>query len=73
MLDIIADKVANQQRITTDEAIYLYKEAPLEWLQEQADSIRQRLHTDKAFYNRNIHFEPTNKCIYSCKFCSFYR
>lgn len=73
MLDIIENKIATQQRITTDEAIFLYNEAPLNWLQEQADSIRLRLHSDKAFYNRNIHFEPTNKCIYSCKFCSFYR
>ena len=73
MLNIIEDKIANEQRISIDEALWLYENAPTPWLQKQANSLRQKLHSDKAFYNRNIHFEPTNKCIYSCKFCSFYR
>ena len=73
MLKIIEDKISAKQRISKEEALWLYKEAPTEWLKQQADGIRKSLHGDKAFYNRNIHFEPTNKCIYSCKFCSFYR
>ena len=73
MLKEIENKVSQQLRITSEEALWLYEEAPTEWLRTQADSIRIRLHQNKAFYNRNIHFEPTNKCIYSCKFCSFYR
>ena len=35
--------------------------------------MRRRLHGEEAYYNRNIHFEPTNKCVYACKFCAFYR
>ena len=66
-------KLAAGERISEEECLWLYKEAELEWLQKKADSIRSQKHGDKAFYNRNIHFEPTNKCIYSCKFCSFYR
>ena len=73
MLEDIAQKISNSERITTEEALFLYNESPLSWLQEKADGIKKKLHGDKVFYNRNIHFEPTNKCIYSCKFCSFYR
>ena len=73
MLKNIEHKISNSERITTEEALWLYNEAPTSWLKEQADGIRRKLHGDKAFYNRNVHFEPTNKCIYSCKFCSFYR
>ena len=73
MLDKLEEKIADKVRISVEEAIWLYKNAPTNWLKNQADRIRKELHSDKAFYNRNIHFEPTNKCIYSCKFCSFYR
>ena len=73
MQKIIENKVKNSERVSTEECLWLYKSAPLDWLQQLADSIRCKKHGDKAFFNRNIHFEPTNKCIYSCKFCSFYR
>ena len=69
----IEEKIAAGQRVSKEECLWLYKDAPLDWLQSVADGIRKKKHEDKAFYNRNIHFEPTNKCIYSCKFCSFYR
>ena len=60
-------------RLTPADAVRLFQEAPSEWLREQADAMRVRKHGDAVFYNRNIHFEPTNKCIYSCKFCAFAR
>lgn len=60
-------------RITPDQAVFLFESAPLEWLQAQADRRRRTLHGDAAFYNRNIHFEPTNKCVYACRFCAFAR
>jgi aminodeoxyfutalosine synthase len=28
---------------------------------------------DKVFYNRNIHLEPTNRCVFNCRFCSYRR
>jgi aminodeoxyfutalosine synthase len=73
MLKEIEKKLSQKLRITPAEALWLYKEAPTAWLQQAANKIRLDLHAEKAFYNRNVHYEPTNKCIYSCKFCSFYR
>ena len=38
-----------------------------------ANAVRERLHGDKTFFNRNRHINYTNVCALSCKFCSFYR
>lgn len=73
MKEQILDHISKSQALTAEEGMWLYQTAPLAWLQETADLIRKNIHANKVFFNRNIHFEPTNKCIYSCKFCSFYR
>jgi aminodeoxyfutalosine synthase len=72
-LNRIEAKLAAGDRLSGEEALHLYEKAPLAWLQAQADAVRRRLHGNEAYYNRNIHFEPTNKCVYACKFCAFYR
>src|SRR5665213_1359058 len=69
----IEEKLSKKERLTPDEGVFLYQNAPLPWLQEQATRVRERLHGDEAYYNRNIHFEPTNICVYACKFCAFFR
>ncbi len=61
------------QRLSPEQALWLFESAPLAWLAEKADAVRRRHFGNEVYYNRNIHFEPTNKCVYSCKFCSFYR
>ncbi len=67
----IALKVINKQRISKDEGLILYKEAELGFLGMLANFVRESMHSDKTFFNRNIHLEPTNICIYNCKFCSY--
>lgn len=69
----IARKVEAAQRITTEEALYLYEHAPLGYLGTLANAVRERRHGDKTFFNRNFHIEPTNVCIYTCTFCSYSR
>jgi aminodeoxyfutalosine synthase len=29
------------------------------------------MHGDRTYFNRNFHIEPTNVCVFSCKFCSY--
>ncbi len=70
---IIVNKLESSQRLTKDEALWLYENASLEFLSEWALKSKKQKFGDKVFYNRNIHFEPTNVCVYSCKFCAFYR
>jgi len=72
-LNEIDRALRSHERLTREQASTLFREAPLEWLRERADARRIALHGDAAFYNRNIHFEPTNKCVYACRFCAFAR
>ncbi len=72
-LRAIAQKVADRQRISFDEGVYLYEHGELGYLGALANHVRERLHGDKVFFNRNFHVEPTNICVFDCKFCSYSR
>lgn len=70
-LQVIAEKVRSGQRITFEDGVLLYEKADLGFLGILANSIREKRHGDKTFFNRNFHIEPTNLCVYDCKFCSY--
>ena len=74
MLNIqtIADKVRRGERIGTQEAEVLWQ-APLWLLGELAVGAKRRHSGDKIYYNRNFHIEPTNLCVFNCRFCSYRR
>ncbi len=67
----IVQKALSFQRISKDEALFLYKNADVGLLGAVADVINREKNQDLVVFNRNIHIEPTNICIYNCKFCSF--
>ncbi|MBK0379479.1 aminofutalosine synthase MqnE [Mucilaginibacter segetis] len=69
----IAEKVLHNQRITFDEGVLLFEKAELGYLGVLANYIREQKHGDKTYFNRNFHIEPTNLCVYDCKFCSYSR
>lgn len=69
----VANKVLQEERITFDEGVYLYEKAELGYLGVLANFIREKRHGDITFFNRNFHIEPTNVCVYDCKFCSYSR
>lgn len=72
-LKTIAEKVKNQQRITDEECLLLFEKGSLGFVGTLANYIRERLHGDVTYFNRNFHIEPTNVCVFSCKFCSYSR
>lgn len=72
-LRLIAGKITNNTRITPDEGLSLFKNADLPLLGLLAGIVRRRLNGNFAYYNRNFHIEPTNKCIYNCRFCSYHK
>jgi aminodeoxyfutalosine synthase len=72
-LQSIAAKVHASERITTDDALLLYERASLSFAGSLANLIRERKHGDRTYFNRNFHIEPTNVCVYDCKFCSYSR
>ncbi len=69
----IAQKVFRTERITFDEGVLLYEKGELGYLGVLANYIREKRHGDFTYFNRNFHIEPTNVCIYDCKFCSYSR
>ncbi|MBK7438255.1 MAG: CofH family radical SAM protein [Saprospiraceae bacterium] len=70
---LIWDKIQAGKRLLPADALYLYEEAPLGLTAAMANWVREQRHEDKTYFNRNIHIEPTNVCIYDCKFCSYSR
>ncbi|HWR34089.1 MAG TPA: aminofutalosine synthase MqnE [Chitinophagaceae bacterium] len=72
-LQSIAEKVKAGQRITDEDGLLLFEKASLGFVGSLANEIKQRLHGDKVFFNRNFHIEPTNVCVFSCNFCSYSR
>lgn len=70
-LQSIAKKIINQERITNEEAILLFEEGELGWLGALANMMKEKRFGKKVFFNKNFHIEPTNICIYSCKFCAY--
>ena len=69
----IGEKIVAKQRITPEEGILLFEKAPLPFLGALANHVRERLHGDKTYFNRNFHIEPTNVCVFTCNFCSYSR
>jgi aminodeoxyfutalosine synthase len=72
-LKAIAAKVIGQERVSFDDGVYLYEHGELGFLGALANHVRERLHGYKVFFNRNFHVEPTNICVFDCKFCSYSR
>jgi len=72
-LKTIAAKVFAGERITEKEGLLLYEEADLAYLGALSNFIREKKHGNKTYFNKNFHIEPTNICIYNCKFCSYKR
>lgn len=72
-LKMIAEKVASGERIVFDEGVLLFEKAELAYLGVLANHIREKRHGNTTYFNRNFHIEPTNLCVYDCKFCSYSR
>lgn len=70
-LQQIANKIINKERISFDDGVALFEKGSLSWLGTLANYVREQKHGDKTYFNKNFHIEPTNVCVFSCKFCSY--
>ncbi|NPA40974.1 MAG: dehypoxanthine futalosine cyclase [Aquificae bacterium] len=73
-VDYIKDKVVAGERLSTEEALELYRNADLTTLGMLANLVRERKHPEGVVtfvIDRNVNY--TNVCIAGCKFCAFYR
>lgn len=71
MLKTIEEKVLASERLTFEEGLYLDQQVDLLTLGRLANIVRERKHGNIAYYNTNIHLNPTNVCVYRCRFCAF--
>jgi aminodeoxyfutalosine synthase len=72
-LQNITQKVYDGTRISDEDALILFEKGSLPFVGLLANHIREKLHGDKTYFNRNFHIEPTNVCVFSCNFCSYSR
>jgi aminodeoxyfutalosine synthase len=72
-LQKIARKIYNNERISREDGILLFEKGSLPFVGALANHVRERLHGNKVFFNRNFHIEPTNVCVFTCNFCSYSR
>ncbi len=72
-LKTIGEKVLSAERLTPEEGLLLFEKGELAYLGALANAVRVRMHGDKTYFNRNFHIEPTNVCVFTCKFCSYSR
>lgn len=69
----LAHKVLKGERLTPEEGIFLFEHGDLAYLGALANFVREKKNRDNTYFNRNFHIEPTNLCVYDCKFCSYSR
>lgn len=72
-LKTLSEKILSGERIQPAEGLLLLEEAPLSLAGALANFIRESKHGNRTYFNRNFHIEPTNICVFSCKFCSYSR
>lgn len=69
----VVEALSLGKRITEQQALVLYEQAPLALLGTLAVARKEQLTGREVYYNKNIHIEPTNICVFNCKFCSYRR
>jgi aminodeoxyfutalosine synthase len=72
-LQKIADKVYAGERLSKEDGLLLFEKADLSFVGSLANHVREKLHGDNVYFNRNFHIEPTNVCVFSCNFCAYSR
>lgn len=51
----------------------MFEKGSLSFVGALANWVREQKHGNKTYFNRNFHIEPTNVCVFTCKFCSYSR
>jgi len=69
----IRDKVREHEPLTLEDGVALFEHKNLLEVGALANEVRERLHGDRTYFNRNLHINATNVCEASCRFCSFAR
>lgn len=69
----IHEKVKAGERLSGADGRRLIHTKNLVELGALADSVRRRMHGDRAYFTHSINVNHTNVCVLTCKFCAFYK
>ena len=69
----IGQKILARERINFSEGVLLFEKGSVGYLGALANWVREEMHGNKTYFNRNFHIEPTNVCVFSCAFCAYSR
>ena len=72
-LEKVAEKVERKERLDFQDGLALYRSTDMLAVGWLANTVRERLHGDLAYFNVNRHINPTNVCVASCRLCAFGR
>jgi aminodeoxyfutalosine synthase len=72
-LQKVADKLYSGQRLSREDGLLLFQKGDLSFVGALANHVREKMHGNKVYFNRNFHIEPTNVCVFSCNFCAYSR
>ncbi len=72
-LQYIGEKVIREERLSDEDALLLFEKGSIGYVGTLANYVRERLHGQNTYFNRNFHIEPTNVCLFTCNFCAYSR
>ncbi len=58
-------------QLSVNQCVYLFENASLSQLAWSAHKIRTQKNKNIVYFVQNQHIEPTNVCVFQCRFCSF--
>jgi aminodeoxyfutalosine synthase len=70
-ISTIAGKVQTSERLTDEDARFLFEYHDLLAVGQMASLANERKNGKKVFFNVNRHINHTNICVNRCKFCAF--
>ncbi len=65
--------VDSGERLGFDDGLFLMRTPAIHRVGRLANRVRERRHGNRAYFVVNRHLNPTNFCVYDCKFCAFFR
>ncbi|MCY4444488.1 MAG: aminofutalosine synthase MqnE [Proteobacteria bacterium] len=70
-IDQLVSSIVSGQRLSMEDALWLYHHYDLLSLGTLASKVNEKKHGSSVLYNINRHINPTNICVYDCKFCAY--
>jgi aminodeoxyfutalosine synthase len=72
-LSEIEEKLQAGVPLDVDDGVNLFRQPDILEVARLANQVREKLHGQRTYFNRNLHINATNVCVASCRFCSFAR